>query len=155
MSKETANVIAPPPVLFVGALVIGLVIDWLFGWHLPMPLFARSLLGLIVVLIGAIPLGLALIELRRANTPVEPWKPTRQIVTEGPYRFTRNPIYIGMSFIYLGLVIVFGSGAGFLLLLPVLVTLHFGVVLREEAYLAARFGKLYEAYCEKTPRWLQ
>lgn len=147
--------ILPPPVLFGGALLAGLALDWLLGWHLPMPLFARSLLALILIVLGAVPLGAALLALRKARTAIIPWHSTTRLLSDGPYRHTRNPIYLGMILIYLGLVIWLGSGTGFMLLPPVLFTLHFGVVLREEAYLARKFGEAYTAYCAQTPRWLQ
>lgn len=162
MSKESsghapdhANVLLPPPALFGGALLLGLTVDWLFGWHLPMPVFARSLLALILIGIGAVPLIAALLALKQANTAIPPWLPTRQIVTTGPYKFSRNPIYIGLVLVYVGLVIMLGSGAGLVLLLPVLGILHFGIVLREEAYLTGKFGEMYKNYCASTPRWLQ
>ncbi len=158
MSKQVAdhaNVLLPPPALFGGALLLGLIIDWLFGWHLPMPLFARSLLAIILIGIGAVPVAAALYTLNQANTAILPWMSTRQIVTTGPFKFSRNPIYIGMVLVYVGLVIMLGSGAGLVLLLPVLGVLHFGIVLREEAYLMGKFGEMYKNYCASTPRWLQ
>ncbi len=154
-SADHAHVLLPPPALFGGALLAGLALDWLLGWHLPMPLFARSLLALILIVLGAVPLATALVTLHKARTAIVPWHSTSRIINDGPFRYTRNPIYLGMILIYLALVIWLGSGAGFMLLLPVLFTLHFGVVLREEAYLSHKFGEAYKAYCEQTPRWLQ
>ena len=154
-TSDHANVLLPPPALFGGALLVGLALDWFLGWHLPMPLFARSLLAIILIMLGAVPLGAALYTLNKARTAIVPWHSTKRIIDSGPYRFTRNPIYVGMILIYLGLVIWLGSGTGFLLLLPVLFMLHFGVVLREEVYLARKFGEEYTAYCQQTPRWLQ
>lgn len=154
-APDHADVLLPPPALFGGALLFGLIFDWLLGWHLPMPFFARSMLAAILVGIGLVPLLASLKALHDAKTAIPPWKSTRQIVISGPYKFSRNPIYIGMTLIYIGLVIWFGSGTGLLLLLPILATLHFGVVLREEAYLTRKFGEMYKNYCATTPRWLQ
>lgn len=152
---DAPAVVLPPPLLLGGALLVGLALDFVAGWHLPMPLFARSLLGIILCGLGALPAVTAIRTLREANTPVPTWLPVRQIVTTGPYRYSRNPIYVGLILIYLGLVIILGSGTGLLLLLPLVGVLHFGVVLREEEYLNARFGDAYKKYCASTPRWLQ
>lgn len=153
--KNAPAVLLPPPVLFGGALGLGIALDWLLGWHLPMPLFARSLLSFILCGLGAIPAGSALAALRAAKTAIPTWKPVTALVTSGPYRYSRNPIYIGLILIYLGLVILLGSGTGLALLLPVVALLHFGVVLREEVFLKKKFGAAYQSYAESTPRWMQ
>lgn len=154
-SADHADVLLPPPALFGGALLAGLALDWLLGWHLPMPLFARSLLALIVIILGLVPIGSAVLTLQKARTAILPWHSTTRIISAGPFKFSRNPIYLGMVLVYIGLVILSGSGTGIVLLLPVLLTLHFGVVLREEAYLTKKFGEEYTAYSAQTPRWLQ
>lgn len=85
------------------------------------------------------------------------WRPARRppaLVTAGPYRFTRNPIYIGFVLVYFGLSIVLTSVWILLLLFPVLLILQRGVVQREEAYLERKFGDAYRAYAERVPRWL-
>lgn len=76
-------------------------------------------------------------------------------MTSGPYRFTRNPIYIGLSAVYLGIAALAGSLWIALMLVPALFILQFGVVLREEAYLERRFGDDYRAYRARVPRWIQ
>ena len=76
------------------------------------------------------------------------------LVVEGPYRFTRNPIYIGFVLVYLGFAIVLTSIWLLLLLIPVLFILQRGVVEREEAYLAGKFGEAYWKYQARVPRWL-
>lgn len=91
---------------------------------------------------------------RRAGTHVAPGQPAAALVTAGPYRFTRNPIYIGFVLVYFGLSIVLTSVWILLLLLPVVLILQRGVVLREEAYLERKFGEAYRAYTARVPRWL-
>jgi protein-S-isoprenylcysteine O-methyltransferase Ste14 len=83
-----------------------------------------------------------------------PGEPATALVTAGPYRFTRNPVYIGFVLVYFGLSIVLTSVWVLLLLAPVLVILQRGVVKPEEAYLERKFGDAYRAYEARVPRWL-
>ncbi|MGB6968314.1 MAG: isoprenylcysteine carboxylmethyltransferase family protein, partial [Methyloceanibacter sp.] len=76
------------------------------------------------------------------------------LLETGPYRFTRNPIYIGLVILYFGLAIVLTSAWMLVLLLPVLIVLQRGVVEREEAYLKTKFGDAYRQYQARMPRWL-
>ena len=91
---------------------------------------------------------------RRAGTSVVPSEPSTALVTTGPYRFTRNPIYIGFVLAYFGLAIVLTSMWVLLLLIPVLAILQRGVVVPEEAYLERKFGDAYRKYQAHVPRWL-
>ena len=90
----------------------------------------------------------------RAGTSVVPAEPATALVVTGPYRFTRNPIYIGFVLAYFGFAIVLTSMWVLLLLIPVLVILQRGVVAREEEYLERQFGEAYRKYKARVPRWL-
>lgn len=154
--SDCADVVIKPPLLFLAALGLG----YLLSRYVPIgPGLAKpNALGLTVGLIF-IALGFALAirsvqMFRRAGTHVVPGEPATALVMTGPYRFTRNPIYIGFVLVYFGLSIVLTSVWILLLLLPVLAILQRGVVLREEAYLERRFGEAYNAYAKRVPRWL-
>ena len=90
----------------------------------------------------------------KAETNIEPWKPTTAILSDGIYGISRNPVYVAMVFIYLGVVFLFNS----LWILPplilVLLVMHYGVILREEKYLEQKFGEEYLNYKEKVRRWI-
>ena len=151
---DVPGVLAPPPALAGGLLVVGWLMDWLTGWHLAVNSGPGLVLGLIVTSMGGLLVLACIKALRAARTPVEPWKPTTALVLVGPYGYCRNPIYIGLLLVYIGCAIMSGSGSAFLLL-PVLIgLLHVGVILREEAYLTAKFGDTYRDYCRHVPRWL-
>lgn len=92
--------------------------------------------------------------MRNAKTPVSPYEPSVGLVTEGPFRFTRNPIYLGGTLLYAGLALLIGRIGPLLLLPALLATLNRGVIEREERYLAQRFGEGYRTYQEAVPRWL-
>jgi len=151
--KDTAGVVAPPPLIFLAGLIVGFALEALLpGVDLP-ALIEWGLGGLLVVA----GLGLLLIfnaSFSRRGTPVEPWKPTTAIVTTGPYRFTRNPAYVGMALTYVGIAVL-SSAVWVLLPLPVvLAVIDRGVIAREERYLQRRFGEEYLAYKRTVRRWI-
>jgi len=154
--KDHADVAVRPPILFLGALALGYVLTRYFpiGPGLASPNGRALTVGLIFVVVG---FALSLFAARRfrlAGTSVIPGEPAEALVTVGLYRVTRNPMYIGFIVLYFGLSIVLTSVWILLLLIPVVLILHRGVVLREEAYLERKFGDEYARYAERVPRWL-
>ena len=153
---KTAGVIAPPPVLFLVALLLGLALDRL----LPLPLAALEADVVRWISAGAlIVLGLALAavgirDFSRAGTPVPTNEPTRALVTSGAHARSRNPIYLGMFLLYSGIGVAARSPWILLLTLPLAITIRYGVVAREEAYLERRFGDAYRQYKTRVRRWL-
>ena len=89
-----------------------------------------------------------------AGTNINPLMPTTSIVTSGPFRFTRNPLYVSLTLLYLGLTLAFNTWWGIVGLIPLLVVMHYGVVLREERYLEQKFGEMYRQYRSKVRRYL-
>jgi protein-S-isoprenylcysteine O-methyltransferase Ste14 len=152
----TAGVIARPPLLFLAALLVGFVLDSLLP--LPFPLASIELVHWIIA--GSLILaGLALFaagvrNFLRAGTPLPTNKPTRALVTSGIHRWTRNPIYLGIFLVYGGIGIAAPSPWILILTLPLAITIRYGVVAREEAYLERRFGDAYRAYKARVRRWL-
>ncbi len=152
-SPDTAGVAVRPPVLYLGTLFLGGLIDLVFP--APLPDFAARLptAGLALVA-GLVLLTLCFVRFKAAGTNVPTWMPTTALVTSGPYRFSRNPIYLALTLVYLGLALAFGSWWPVVLLAPVLIVMRFGVIGREERYLEARFGDAYRDYCASVRRWL-
>lgn len=155
-TKDYAEVAIKPPILFLGALAAGYVLSRYFpiGPGLALPNALGLAVGLIFVAVGFALAIRAVQMFRRAGTNVVPGEPATALVTAGPYRFSRNPIYIGFVLVYFGMALVLTSMWTLLLLLPVLVILHRGIVLREEAYLEGKFGEAYQKYAKRVPRWL-
>ena len=152
----TAGVIARPPLLFLAALLIGFVLDRLLRLPFAVPGIDRVhwIIGGSLILIG---LALATAGIRnfsRAGTPVPSVKPTRALVTTGIHGWTRNPIYLGMLLLYGGIGVAAQSPWTLILTLPLAITLRYGVVAREEAYLERRFGGIYRDYKVSVRRWL-
>jgi protein-S-isoprenylcysteine O-methyltransferase Ste14 len=108
--------------------------------------------GVLIVMAISL-LGASLSRFRRAGTHVETWKPSSALVTSGPYRLTRNPIYVAFLLAFLGLACALDN-IWFAVLWPVLaLVLDLGVVRREERYLEAKFGEDYRTYCRGVRRW--
>jgi protein-S-isoprenylcysteine O-methyltransferase Ste14 len=151
--RDVPGVIAPPPLIYLAGLAAGLVLEALLP-SASLPGLLRWPLGIVLVVVG---LALALSferAFRRAGTAVEPWKPTTAIVTSGPYRFTRNPAYVGMALAYAGIAILAGALWPFVTLVPTLVVLDRAVIAREERYLARKFGDEYLRYKARVRRWV-
>src|SRR5215204_1198071 len=152
-AQDNPGVIAPPPLIYAAALAAGLLANRRYRIpFLPRPL-ARTLGWPLVI--GGIAVGfLGSREMRRAETNLDPYKPTTAIVTEGPFRFTRNPLYLSMTLIYGGISAVANALPAALLLPIVLRLMRRGVIEREERYLERKFGDEYIEYKVRTPRWI-
>jgi protein-S-isoprenylcysteine O-methyltransferase Ste14 len=151
-----ADVVIKPPILFLGALGLGCILSLVvpIGPGLASPSRLGFWVGVIFVVLG---LALAVLSIRRfilAGTSPVPGEPSTELVVVGPYRFTRNPIYIGFILIYFGLALILTSLWVLALLVPLLIVLQRGVVEREEVYLEGQFGEAYRKYRTRVPRWL-
>jgi protein-S-isoprenylcysteine O-methyltransferase Ste14 len=155
-ANDHADVAVMPPLLFLGALIGGALLSYLvpIGPGLGSANGLALTVGLIFVALGFVLVALAVRRFRLAGTSVVPVEPSTALVVTGPYRFTRNPIYIGFVLAYFGFAIVLTSMWVLLLLIPVLLILQRGVVLAEEAYLERKFGDAYRKYKARVPRWL-
>ena len=153
-NSETARVLVRPPIAWAVAVIAGFALDWLE----PLPLvpddLPAGLLGAVVFML-ALALGIWAVDtLTRAGTNVPTNRPTTTIVEGGPYRFTRNPIYVGMCGGLIGLGIAFDNLWLLLMLVPFALVIRYGVVAREEAYLERKFGDAYRGYRKRVRRWL-
>ena len=148
----------PPPTLFVAG--------WLLGWLLEARVHRLHLVGAdgphwpllmggtSLVALGLLVIAAGLLTFFRARTAIMPHHAASRLVTHGPYRFTRNPMYVGMTLLHTGLALRADMGWPLLLLPLVLLTLVRLVIRREERYLASAFGAEYEDYRRRVRRWL-
>ncbi|RVQ65471.1 isoprenylcysteine carboxylmethyltransferase family protein [Croceicoccus ponticola] len=152
--SDSPNVGFPPPLVFVGFLLIGCAIDDLFGLNPAISNSVRVVLGGGAILIGcAFVLG-ALLRFRKAGNNPEPWKRDTAFVAEGVYRITRNPMYLGMVIASFGIAVAANCLGGLLTLPLSIVAIHTQVIRREESYLSATFGDEYREYCRHVRRWI-
>jgi protein-S-isoprenylcysteine O-methyltransferase Ste14 len=154
--NATAGVRVRPPLLYLGCLILGLVLDLLLPLPLTLPEagLIRWTVGGGLILIGAAIVAACARNFARAATPVPSNQPVRALVTTGLHGWSRNPIYIGMLLIYAGIGIAAASPWTLVLLLPLAVGIRYWVVAREEAYLERRFGDAYRDYKARVRRWL-
>jgi protein-S-isoprenylcysteine O-methyltransferase Ste14 len=154
IAEDSAKVRFPPPLVYLGFLLLGFAGDRILALD-PLPLSEALRYGLCagLVIFGAI-LALSAIKLFRAiDTDEKPWRPTTGLAMVGIYRFTRNPMYLGMAATYLGLALALAS-IGALILFPLLIlAIRTQVIAREERYLDAKFGEEYAAYKAQVRRW--
>jgi len=152
---DTPNVIVLPPLIFLGSLTLAALLEAI----LPLPLLPLAPevgygLGALFVLGG---LALLLLGARRfsaAGTNIPPTLPTTALVVTGPYRWSRNPLYLAMILMYVGLGIAALSLWALLLAVPLVLLLNYGVIVREEVYLERKFGADYRAYRARVRRWI-
>jgi protein-S-isoprenylcysteine O-methyltransferase Ste14 len=150
---DTAGVIAPPPLIYLGALGIGLGLDAAIGTgSLPSPVARPA--GSALLIAGAGLLGSFARAFLGAETPIDPYTPSTAIVTNGPFRLTRNPAYLGMALAYAGIAII-ANAPWALGPLPVAIAIiDRGVIAREERYLERKFGSPYTDYKRRVRRWI-
>ena len=153
-TADTAQVIIHPPIAWGLAVIVGLALNWLVPLpFLPTDLPVRWLGAMVFVL--ALALGIcSVVTIIRAGPNISTNRPTTTIVESGPYRFTRNPIYLGMFLGQIGLAIAFNNLWLPMTLVPFALVIRNGVLAREEAYLARKFGDAYRGYCSRVRRWL-
>jgi protein-S-isoprenylcysteine O-methyltransferase Ste14 len=153
--QDHAGVIIPPPLIYLTVLGAALGIDLLAGGpRLGLPDLPRYLAGAALFALGLVLTIIAASGFRAAGTEVRPWKASTALVTTGFYRYTRNPMYLGMALIYAGLSLFADSVIALAFIVPLLIIITYGVIKREEHYLEVKFGEEYRRYKGKVRRWL-
>jgi protein-S-isoprenylcysteine O-methyltransferase Ste14 len=148
-----AGVRFPPPLIYLLGLALG------YGLNRVVPLWIASpeprwmfRLGIVLGIAGFLFAVWGILTFRRRGTAIIPFHPATTIVTTGPYRFTRNPMYIGMSVFYTGVALLLDTWWAFALLPVVVTIIERQVIAREERYLASAFGAEYDAYRSRVRR---
>ncbi len=152
-AKDTAGVVAPPPVLFAGFLAAGFVLDAIW----PTVAFGypwRFWIGGSLIVLGVLLMTAGVSRFNRAGTNVPTYRPTTALVTDGPYRYSRNPLYISLFLAYAGIGVVADNLWILALGVPLFLIMRYGVVAREERYLERKFGQAYLDYKAAVRRWL-
>lgn len=151
--RDTAGVIAPPPLIFLSALGIGVLLSRRTGAG-SLPPTARFPAGAAALVAGASLMGSFVQSFTRAGTPLDPYKPSQAIVTDGPYRISRNPAYLGMTLTYVGISLLTNSPLALAPLPVAMAVIDRGVIAREERYLERKFGATYLDYKRRVRRWI-
>jgi protein-S-isoprenylcysteine O-methyltransferase Ste14 len=153
INSDAPNVRIIPPLVYLTGVVIG----FLANVWMPIkvvPNLVAWVLGGILIFCGAALTGSALLKFKDVGTTVRPDRAASTLVIAGPYKITRNPMYLGLAFVYLGIAIADQSVWALILLPVVLTIIQRRAIEPEEAFLEKRFGANYISYKEKVRRWI-
>jgi len=151
-----ANVRVPPPLIYV----VGFAAGWLVDRRWPLAILGpehgrlRIAIAMVFILCWLVLMMSAFTTFRRARTAIIPVLPASTVVTTGPYRVTRNPMYVSLIALYIGAALLVNSWWPLVLLPAVVLTIDRAVIAREERYLRSAFPVEYAAYCDRVRRWL-
>lgn len=154
--QDAAGAIAPPPLIALAAVLVGVFLDWALPAYFLILLFSFEVRLVIGALLFAAGIALAISgrnNFVRFGTNVNPYKSSTALVTTGIYGHIRNPMYVGLAFVVGGTGIALASDWTLVMLVGAALTIHYGVVHREEQYLSAKFGKAYADYVAAVPRY--
>jgi protein-S-isoprenylcysteine O-methyltransferase Ste14 len=153
IQPDNSGVRFPPPLLYVAGLLAG----WLLERRYPLASLPRNIsiaAGIVLVVAGVLVARSAARSMWAANTSMIPVRPTTAIVSDGVYRFTRNPMYVSLVAIYVGIALLIRAPWAFLLLPLVILAVDRLVIAKEERYLETKFGEPYLAYKNRVRRWI-
>ena len=151
---DTPGVYVPPPVIMAGFLIAGFIANY----------FTKTSFGALIQIVAIV--GIALIVggfvlvfwcawlYRKAKTSILPHTKDSAIIDTGPFGFSRNPIYLSMVLVFVGVCFYFNAPIALLFILPSILVLRYYVIAKEEAYLIRRFGDVYLSYQSRVRRWL-
>ena len=146
-------VFVKPPQLYLLAIIFGGLIHLLWPFSLGFPL-TLTVMGLLLLAVSLMLMGSASHEFKQAVTAVPHKIGASKLVTTGPYRYTRNPMYVSLTLLQIGIGLIMGSAWVLLALIPVLFIMNRGVIAREEAYMTNQFGQRYLDYKTAVRRWI-
>ncbi len=150
--KDIAGVIAPPPLIYLAAIIVALGLEWAAR--------ADAGLGRIGLWVGGVLIALAVIiavlarrQFLKGVTSVRVEVPSTAILSTGPYRFSRNPLYLSLAMLQVGIGLALGFAWIVVMVVPAILVIRFGVIAREERYLERKFGEEYVNYKNRVRRW--
>ena len=151
--QDNAGVVAPAPVIYGAAFALGLAAEY----TLPTVALSRTVLpwlGVLIVMLSIPIVVSAFKALARARTAFDARKPTSTIVSDGAFHYSRNPTYLSLTLLYVGLSLLVGSPWVLFMAVPAVALTQWGVIVREERYLEAKFGEEYLRYKAKVRQWI-
>ncbi len=143
----------PPPVIYVCALIVGVGMEEIRPIALMSPFWAYAG-GTVLIIASLLIMPPVLVRFRRTGTTFDVRKAASVLITDGPYRYTRNPTYVSLTMLYVGLGVIFNNAWILLLTIPVLLIMDRKVIQYEEKHLEEKFGKHYAQYKQAVRRWL-
>ena len=142
----------PPPIIYSIFFIIGIGLGYL--WPISIMTHWGQIIGISLIVTSILIMPPVLIRFKRAGTTFDVRKSATSLITDGPYKYSRNPTYISLTLLYLGLGIFSNNMWVLMLVLPILLIIHFWIIQSEEHYLSEKFGEEYQLYKSKVRRWL-
>lgn len=152
--KDNPGVVAPPPLIYIGFGILGAAGEFFRPSSAMLEGPVRYLTGGGLIVAALALAAWAILEFRSFGTSPEPWKPSTTVVGSGPFRFSRNPMYLSLGLVHLGIGFLAASVWIVATLAPALIVVRYGVIGREERYLEGKFGEAYTRYKKTVRRWL-
>jgi protein-S-isoprenylcysteine O-methyltransferase Ste14 len=154
-TERGADVRFPPPLIFLIATLLGVAFRYLVRpAPVPVDRFISAAGGVLILMAGVGLIVSARILFARTGQSPMPWKPSPELILKGPYRFTRNPMYLGITLFEIGLGVAINNLWISVFAVPALLTVHVIAVLPEERYLSQKFGESYKTYLTQVRRYL-
>ncbi|MGD8940325.1 MAG: isoprenylcysteine carboxylmethyltransferase family protein [Gammaproteobacteria bacterium] len=154
LETGTSQIIAPPPLLYLAAMLIGGLLHVITSATLYSNDYFLSMLGALVFVVSAVFARWAFLTMKTAGTSASPYESSQNLTTTGPFKYSRNPIYVAMTGLYIGFALLINAIWPLIMLIPLLAIMQWGVIFREERYLNEQFGKAYLNYKKNVRRWL-
>jgi protein-S-isoprenylcysteine O-methyltransferase Ste14 len=148
--KKRPATLLPPPLAYIAVLWAA----WELNKIWPLPFIRLASVGWVLVALGGALMLWAVFTMFSRRTTINPYSSVAQLVQSGPFRFSRNPIYLGDSILYFGVMLIWGMLWPLILYPFVWAAIRFGVIRNEEAHLSAKFGDAYLQYCQRVRRWI-
>lgn len=153
MGNDAPGLVVPPPIIYFGAVAMGFLTDWLWPLTLLPNAVQYVLGGLVIVVSGAI-MPFVMREFSRAQTHFDARKPVTNLIVTGPFQFSRNPSYLALALLCVGIAIISDTVWIIVWLIPATLVADYGIIRREESFLEDKFGDAYRIYKAKVRRWL-
>lgn len=152
--EDHAQVFIQAEFVLLISILMGFLLNFFLTIQIPFPKIIRIPLGIVIILTGVIILLLSMERFRKAHTYSSPYKPVKSLITKGPYKRSRHPMYLGRLLQQIGIGVAFGNVWILLMLVPAFIVVWYGVIVPEEQYLERRFGQKYLQYKCSTRCWI-
>lgn len=150
---DSPQVITLPPFIYLSGLGAGIILQIIYPIHIA-SLEILPIVGLMLVVIASVLVSWSFKTMKKTQTNIDVRQPVLHLVTNGPFSFSRNPIYLAMTILYLGISLVINNLWVLVFIVPILTVMELGVIRREEKYLSAKFGWDYVDYKKRVNEWI-
>ena len=153
IDKDSSGVTIPPPIVYFVCILIGLGLNYFWSFSF-FPQSIQGPIGYTIIALSILLFGLILREFSKSNTSTDYRKSTATIISSGPFYYSRNPVYLSLTMLNIGIAFVVDSFWIIIMTIPAVLIIHYAVILKEETYLIKKFGDEYRRYMSSVRRWI-